>query len=200
MGDRTDLLGHVPRNTVAKMGTGYVGKGRIPGEEGAMKLFYSWDAVPECVGERCQAYTQCQYSKKGQCSVVREGLKGLALIIFRNFDAILTEDVLFRVGMHLMPLYKSLLKLNIEEMAVDRAVYVDDKGMYRAHPIYKELRETVKQIEYAWKALGLVKAPRKSDSRDPEEYGDPDFVEQLEAEARDRTRRTKKLIRRQANG
>lgn len=192
----TELGGHVSRNTVNRLGAMYVGKGRIQGEEGALKLFYAWDAVPECEGERCAAYRTCPYHKGGQCSTIREGLRGLSLILFRNFNEVLSEDVLFRVGMHLMPLYKSLLKLNIEEMGVDRAVYADDKGMYRAHPIYKELRETIKQLEYAWKTLGLTKETKKGNDRDPEEYGDPGFVEQLEAEARARTKRTRKLVRR----
>jgi hypothetical protein len=193
-GESQDLSTYVPRYVNERLGVAKIGKGKIEGSNGLM-LYYAWDAVPDCIKERCQAYALCTYMKAGSCNFIKEGLKGLSLILFRNFADTLTEDVLFRVGMHLMPLYKSLLKLNIQELAVERAVYADDKGMYRAHPIYKEIRETIKQLEFAWKTLGLTQ-PDKKPLKDPLEHGDPNFVKELEAASEVRTETTRKLIRR----
>jgi hypothetical protein len=54
-----------------------------------------------------------------------------------------------------MPLYRLLCRLKIEEVGFNRAIYTTDKGNYKANPVFREMRETIKQIEQIWKTLNL---------------------------------------------
>lgn len=185
---------------IRKLHTTKIGKGKMRLTTGT-SLFYAWDAVPECSAERCPAFANCIYDKKDKCKVIREGLKGLSFVLFRNFKEKMTEDQLWRIGMHLMPLYRMLLRLNIEELGVDRVIVEDMRGIRRINPLYKELRETIKTIDLTWKAIGISEDHDKKggDSVD----GDPDYVENLEKKSVQRREETKQLIRRRreaANG
>jgi len=131
----------------------------------------SWDAIPPCRGEVCSIWGIC--SKRGKevskrhCGVVHEYLGNVNEMIFRNYYNQLTEPMLFKIGMHLIPLYKQLCRLKIEELAVENLVHIVS-GRYLIHPIMKEIRETVKDIEKVWSSLGLE--VREGDSRSVEEY------------------------------
>ena len=57
--------------------------------------------------------------------------------------------------MHLMPLYKTLCKLKMEELAVTQPVFATIRGDRKADPVYREIRETMKIIMACWKDLGL---------------------------------------------
>jgi len=184
---------------IRKLHTTKIGKGKMRLTTGT-SLFYAWDAVPDCTAEQCPAFANCIYDKKDKCKVIREGLKGLSFVLFRNFREKMTEDQLWRIGMHLMPLYRMLFRLNIEELGVDRVIVEDMRGIRRINPLYKELRETIKTIDLTWKAIGISE-DKKEDENDG--HGDPDFVENLEKKSVARREDTKQLIRRrreEANG
>lgn len=157
-----EFLPHRLNVTIGRLG---VGKGTS--DDGNVYL-YSWDAIQDCEGERCPAHEFCEFDQRGKCTVMRQYLKSVMTLIFRNFAEDLTEPHLYRIGMHLMPLYKMLCRMKIEEMAVRRVVTVDDKGKRAANPLYKEIRETIKLIEQTWKRLGL----------DPLMSLDPDFEDE----------------------
>lgn len=65
------------------------------------------------------------------------------------------EQLLFRVGMHLIPLYKTLCKLKMEELGVTDPVFLTIRGDRKPDPVYREIRETIKLIMLCWKDLGL---------------------------------------------
>jgi len=123
--------------------------------EGEVKLF-SWDAVQNCMNDRCPAYEECPYKKddQGKCEVQLVYLKSLTSMIMRNFPEA-SEAKLFRIGMHLIPLYKQLSKLQIEELGVHRIVTVTDRGNRAMNPLYKEIREHIRLIESMWHSIGL---------------------------------------------
>jgi len=115
---------------------------------------YSWDAISDCLGDECACFEMCEYSKIGKCRLQLNYIKGITNIIYKNFSAKLDEPTCFRVGMHLIPLYGILCRLKMEEIVVNRAVHMT-KGGFKIHPIYKEIRETIRGIENMWKNLGF---------------------------------------------
>ena len=133
------------------------------GEEKVDKPLNAWDYIQECT-ERCPAYANntCYYKKpqEGQrkrCTVMRTFLNGAIDAIMSTFkkDEVLNPKTLWRIGMHLIPLYQMLGRMKIEEATYFRVIYTDDKGRRKANPVYKEIRETLKQIETTWDKLGL---------------------------------------------
>ena len=94
-----------------------------------------------------------------------------------------------------MPLYQILGRIKIEEATFHRVIYTDDKGRRKANPIFKELRETLKQIESVWKALnlgGLMPNTVEMDFGDKEADGIRDYYESMQKGG---TSKKKKVIK-----
>jgi len=131
-------------------------------KQSVVRPLYTWDYVQECT-ERCPAYegTTCHFNKdvrtNKRCKVMDMYLKGVADTVMLAYpkDEIIDPRTLWRVGMHLMPLYQMLGRMKIEEATFHTVIFTDDKGRRKANPIYKEIRETLKQIESAWRDLNL---------------------------------------------
>jgi hypothetical protein len=168
-----------------------IGKGKF----NATSLFYSWDAVPYCRETDCPIVEMCTYAKGPtiKCQIHSQFLKSLSIILYRNFANVLDEPRLYRVGLHMMPLYKMLCKLLIEEHAIQNAIYTDDKGIRRANPVFKEIRDTLQAISKEWRALGLSGASAIG-VPDPFLNGDPNFHASLESD------RPRKITRRKRGG
>ena len=141
---------YLPQYYSAQIGKIGVTKGKL----GEYEL-YSWDAISDCLGEECACHSVCEYSKIGKCRLQLNYLKGITNIIYRNYKEKLDEPTCFRVGMHLIPLYGILCRLKMEEMMVTKTVHITKAGL-KIHPIYKEIRETIKSIENMWRSLGFV--------------------------------------------
>ncbi len=148
--------------------------GQITSRRGLLEKarLFSWDVVPTCPVPPapntdvpltmivCPAILLCDFAKSSEdkvikCGVTTQYLRGTAEILFNNFASLLSEDDFYRLGMHLMPLYRMLAKLKIHELGVRRAVTTSDRGVTKANPIYKEIRETIKSIEAMWVSLQL---------------------------------------------
>jgi len=126
-----------------------INKGKID----TKKMMYAWDAVRECDREDCNAFLMCPHPKNSHCTTQVLYLESVLSVILSNFNV--EEDELYRIGMHLIPLYKMLCRLKIEELGVSSYIYTTDKGNFNAHPILREIRETIKMVESMWKDLGL---------------------------------------------
>ena len=144
---------HLPDSLDQRYGKITVRKGNY-GDELAL---YSWDAVPDCKDERCKAHFMCEFDRRGKCTTMMQYLKGTSQMIFKNFGEVLDEPTFYRVGMHLMPMYRTLCRLKIEELGVNNIVTTSDTGRKQANPIYKEIRDTIKIIDSLWHSLGLTK-------------------------------------------
>ena len=189
----TDTLSSIPY--LRNLGSLRLGKGKFNPDS----LFFSWDAVPVCRELDCPIVEVCTYQKgpKVKCHIHSQFLRSLSIVLYRNFSDILDEPRLYRVGLHMMPLYKMLCKLLIEEHAVETVVYSDAKGVMRANPIFKEVRETLQSISKEWRSLGLDRLGGGGPGnfgppviRDPFEHGDSDFHASLESDTpRTRLRR-----------
>lgn len=152
------------------IGTTGVMKGSIKAsikerEEGRKTIkFVAWDVIDDCKGDECPATKHCKYVKVGQCSAMNAYLRAFYAVILRNYEGVITEPELFQVGMGMSPLYKILCKLKIEEAGVDEVVQQDEKGNLKVHPIYREIRETIKTLNLLWRELGYKgRAPSTGD-------------------------------------
>ena len=109
------------------------------------KSLKGWDSVSDCTGEDCGLKNKCKYIHKGKCSVQMAYMKNFCDTIFTAYKY-MNEYALFKVGMHLMPLYSHLCKLKMVEASISDPVNMTAKGLVQIHPIYKEIRETLKSI------------------------------------------------------
>lgn len=176
--DSTDEMGGSIENTQGMM---KVRKGTLDGE----KLFVSWDVIPMCTAEACPAVDYCKYLKGThlKCKIMKDYLQSVNLVIFRNFKGVFEEDQMMRIGLELIPLYRILCKLKIEEIPLTQVTGLDDKGIRRANPIYKEIRETIKLISAVWRSLKVDVGHEPPEPKPGEQLGKPgeivkgDFVE-----------------------
>jgi hypothetical protein len=131
---------------------------------------YSWGAVSPCCGEDCPAFESCPFEKRGKCKVEAQYLENTEIMIFTNFGPALNETQIFRIGMHLMPIYKTLCKLKIYEQSIgtNDLMTEDDKGRRKVDPIFKELRETYKTLKMVWEDIGLNRIEPVNNVPEPE--------------------------------
>jgi hypothetical protein len=161
------------------------------------RMLISWDAIPRCSGESCPITNICDYAQDRNCTVTYQYVKGVALIMFRNYKDELSEEQWLRVGLHLMPLYKALCRMKIYELGLGTVVNIDDKGSRKVNPIFKEIREQIKVISMEWKNLGLYdnynpgKGRPPNPKLDPFIHGDRSYHATLEKKA-------KRLVERRA--
>lgn len=124
------------------------------------RSLHSWDHVQPCTSD-CPAYVRpdvCPMTRNSNnCPVMKEYLEAVVDLLHTKVPNIelVGEDALWRLGMHIMPLYRMLCKMKIAEACVSGILYSDDKGRLKANPIYKEMRETIKQVESMMKEIGF---------------------------------------------
>ena len=162
-----------------------------------VKMF-AWDGIQECTGgifevdpmdpnppNICPVNHLCSYIKRGKCAVQVKYLEALYSSMLGTYHY-LDEPMLFKIGMQIIPLYVQLVKLQIVELSLHSPTYLSDKGTILVHPIYKEIRETLKCIHLMWKDLDLAfNFNKKPDLKNPtveiENNGrsDPAFYKRL---------------------
>lgn len=139
---------------------------------------FAWDGIQQCTGGEvdpnnmddpflCPVNHLCSYIKRGKCAVQVKYLEALYGSILGTYSY-LDEPMLFKIGMQLIPLYVQLVKLQIVELSLHGPTYLTDKGTILIHPIYKEIRETLKTIHVMWKDLDLTLTfNKKPNLKDP---------------------------------
>lgn len=120
------------------------------------KDMVAWDAISDCEMERCPAADMCPYMKPiTPCRIQKEYIEAFLAIVKSSLSEVMDEPLKFRMGMHLVPLYKGLCRMKIAELGAGDVVRTNDKGGLFVHPIYKEIRQQVDTIEKVWKNLGI---------------------------------------------
>ena len=115
----------------------------------------SFDSVSLCLGDDCLAVSLCPYEKIGKCTVQLKFIQNTIKTIWSVYGMDLGQSQLYRIGTQLLPLYGILCKIWITEVGIKHVLEKrGSKGVF-IHPIYKELRETIKTIDSLWKSLGL---------------------------------------------
>ena len=115
-------------------------------------VIYFWSSVSDCQ-DGCPLHDRCVHAGIGKCEVQKEYMSNVATTIFRNYGDKIPEPILFRVGMHMIPLYTMLCQLQLQAHGIE-IVNVGKNKIY-IHPIMKEIRETIKILEGLWKTLDL---------------------------------------------
>jgi hypothetical protein len=115
---------------------------------------HAWDSVQECNPDTCPVIDKCNYLHVGKCKVQLKYLETLYTAIDKSYKY-LDEAMLFKVGMQIVPLYTQLMKLQIVELALPNPMIYSAKGQLMVHPVYKEIRDTLKTIAVMWKDLHL---------------------------------------------
>jgi hypothetical protein len=158
------------------IGTLDVSKGII--REGVSLV--GWESIDDCKGDECYAAFRCDQPKNGKCAVQVKYIQEVCNMVFKNYGY-LDEKGWFKIGMHLLPLYSQLCKMKIIESGIKDMACVNNKGGIYIHPIYKEIRDTIKCILSVSEDLNVfVKelpiADFKSDAKNPKkERGDPGY-------------------------
>lgn len=130
------------------------------GKDTLYELVY-WNAVQRCNPDTCTCTELCTHPDQSKpCSVMSGYMSNVFNLMIRNFPSNLTEDVAYRIGMHLVPLYKILCRLKMQEFAEVDTIVPTAHGP-KVNPIFEEIRKTIRQIEDTWKNLGFVVAEKK---------------------------------------
>ena len=144
--------------------------------------------IQDCLKEECPLFQWCPYVKKGVCGLEREYLNPIYEIYIRLDDE-LTELDLCGID-ELMSLQHQLIKLKKVEFLIFNPAYTDGKGVKRIHPIFREIREVIHDIDIKRKSLKLnekwerkfgtkMKTVSQDIKRKLSEKGDPGYYETL---------------------
>lgn len=126
------------------------------------------DVIPRCLDMECPAYEYCQPDlstskvkvvREGGCWLVYHYLESIANEV-RSCYPQLTPDQTLKVGSLLLPQYRVLCRLQIEEMGLRRLVIENARGGLKVNPLYSEIRETMKLISRLWREIGLEEVSR----------------------------------------
>lgn len=131
---------------------------------------YSWSAISRCIAEDCPAFESCEFEKGNRCGVEAHYIKNVEAMIIENFGLQLKKPDMFRIGLHLVPLYKILCKLKIYEQSVDASdmMVEDNRGHRKMDPVFKEIRDTYKTINMVWKEIGIDKLEPLDNKNEPQ--------------------------------
>lgn len=116
-----------------------------------------WDAVPNC-SVHCQAYNICSVKDKDPhmpCQPQLDYIDKIYQAITRAYGKRLSDGTLIRIGMHLIPLYRLLIRLKIYELGLDKVDVETAKGGTTINPVFRELRELIIRIDRIWKDIGI---------------------------------------------
>ncbi len=123
-------------------------------EESGLIEFY---AVNECTLNLCPIYLHCCHLKKERsCQIQVKYLKGINEMLLENVNIHeLSPSQRLKIGFHLQPLYRALCRLKMEELSLRRPTQLTNTGTRAVHPVYREIRETIKVITIVLKDLGV---------------------------------------------
>jgi hypothetical protein len=124
-------------------------KGSVDG-----KMLFAWDSIQNCTGKKCIIVDRCEHLKKGKCALQLSYIMALSKSIFSKYR-FMDEVSLFKVGMHLVPLYSQLCRLKMLELSIENLEVVDSKGRISIHPVHKQIRETIMVIIATWRDLDI---------------------------------------------
>ena len=191
----------LPASLNVRLGTMKPRRGKIKGRK-----IMSWDAIPDCRMEECNCFDRChvlaerkQHQQTNRCLVMSSYVRGVFEVILGSYPTISEPDLL-RVGLHLIPMYRNLCRLHIEELGLRQIVRVNKGGNNVIHPVYDTIRNYILTIDTLWNRLNFDKkylGKKSTDpglgmpdvenimTGDPDYYGELDDEEASEAEASD---------------
>ncbi len=142
----------------------------------------AWDSVQTCF-KKCPITLKCpHFHINKKCEVQVDYLTRVCQSIFGRYKYMDSRS-LFKFGMHVIPLYSQLCRLKIIELGV-KDLELSAKGKIYIHPVYREIRETLKMIVLICKDLelyidGKVPMPGINEEGDANGWGDPNYYEEI---------------------
>jgi len=133
--------------------------GIVKSEDGKDKLYelVYWNAVQRCTGSECPCLDLCSSPDVDKpCSIMSSYMGNVYEIMIRTYKGNMTEDTAYRIGMHLVPLYKILCRLKMQEFAETQTMTINIQGTLKVNPIFEEIRKTILAIEKVWANLGYI--------------------------------------------
>lgn len=114
-------------------------------------------AINECRLSDCPIFLHCRHLKRDRkCQIQLKYLRAVTDIVLANVQIEdLTPIQRMKIGFHLQPLYRALCRLKMEELSLRRPTQLTNTGTRVMHPVYREIRETIKVITVVLKDLGI---------------------------------------------
>ena len=129
---------------------------KVPVKDKLYELVY-WNAVQQCSPDNCSCIDLCSNPDRTKpCSVLSSYMSNVYEMMIRTYKGNLTEDTAYRIGMHLVPLYKILCRLKMQEFEETFVMVTNSKGDRKVNPIFEEIRKTILAIEKVWQNLGYI--------------------------------------------
>lgn len=124
------------------------------------KQILTWDSIPKCRPDECTAAEDCHLPKSNnpnhtRCAIMSNYLRGIYSVILHNYE--LSETDLLKVGLHLIPMYKNLCRLQIEEHGIRFITTVNKSGNRSVNPVYDAIRNYILAIDGLWSKMGFEK-------------------------------------------
>ena len=120
---------------------------------------YAWDVVQKCQGVDCPAAMTCPHiehlTTDDDCKIMKNYMRSVSLVMYEAQSKNITVAQRYQIGMHIIPLYKTLCKMKIAELGIGNVTMATSRGTLQIHPIYKEIREIIKVIDQVWKSIGV---------------------------------------------
>lgn len=113
-----------------------------------------FDAAQPC-RESCPIYNKCPYEKAGKCRVEITYLKALTDSLLEDIGDAMDQRLLNKITLQLFPLFQQLIRLQIYAYSIENVVYETARGTPAVHPIFKEIRDTIRAIESTQRSMGM---------------------------------------------
>ena len=114
-----------------------------------------FDAVTQCQAEDCPLFNICPYEKTGKCSVESKYATAIFETIIDDIGDKLTQRLLNKISLHLVPLYGMLVKMKKVALSITSPTYETVQGAKKIHPIFREIREVISSIEKTQRSMGI---------------------------------------------
>ncbi len=133
-----------------------------------------WDALPDC-NDECSIWESCPYEKnRAKCEMRRQYVTSVINQLEKAIQ-IKDETSILKMGLLLMPLFNHLVDFKITHHALNGDTIIFNRGSAKIHPVYKEIRATVKMINEMLNDLGVSREDKKRGMLD----GDSDYYETM---------------------
>ena len=122
-----------------------------------------WDALPGCTTE-CTIYDSCPYEgtqKRLKCEMRRRYLESVMTSLEKGIKQ-KDEMTSLTMGLLVAPLFSHLISFKIHSHSLQHDVMVKN----RIHPVFKEIRATIKEINSLLKELGFTAGDKKGNYLD----------------------------------
>lgn len=150
------------------------------GKEKLYELVY-WNAVQRCDPDTCGCVELCANpNMEKPCSIIGSYMHNVYEVMIRTYRGEMTEDAAYRIGMHLVPLYKILCRLKMQEF-METSVMFMGKDSRKVNPIFEEIRKTILAIEKVWQNLGYIVSDRKQKDKFVGNFNERNYYEVIES-------------------